>query len=211
MTGSWSRGRSTRHPYYRCPRGACRLNVRKEQLEELFLNGLRQLAVEERAVDFFGAVLRDRWEERNAAAARQRKELERRRDQLAQRESKLIAAHVYDAKIDREAFDRERGRLSAERNEIEAQLHRQQTATPDIDRAMSFARSLLSDPAEFWLGASAEQRPRLQRAIYPNGLRFKGELIGTEETSLLFAYLPALGTNEARMASPTGFEPVLSP
>jgi DNA invertase Pin-like site-specific DNA recombinase len=211
ITGSWSRGRSSRLPYYRCPSGACRMNIRKERLEELFLNALRQLAVEERVVDLFGAVLRDRWQDRNAAADRQRRQLEQRRDELAQRESKLIAAHVYDEKIDADTFTRERSRLATERNEIAAQLHRDETTSPDVDQALGFARRLLSDPARFWQEASVEHRPRLQRAIYPNGLRFKGDLIGTKETSLLFAYLPALGTNEARMASPTGIEPVLPP
>ncbi len=91
-------------------------------------------------------------------------------------------------------------------------MRRPEAAAMEIGQALGFARRLLSDPARFWLEAQPDKRPQLLRAVYPNGLRFDGERIGTAETSLLFSYLPAGEaqeemTQEERMASPTGFEP----
>ena len=62
------------------------------------------------------------------------------------------------------------------------------------------------------LGAGhPEHRPRLQQAIYINGLRYGGELIGSAETSLAFSYLNEIAAGKEEMASPTGLEPVLPP
>jgi hypothetical protein len=78
----------------------------------------------------------------------------------------------------------------------------------DIDATLLFARSLLGDPEGLWKRANPEQRPRIQRAIYPNGLRYDGELNGTAETSLPFSYLREIQAGKEGMASPTGLEPV---
>ena len=58
-----------------------------------------------------------------------------------------------------------------------AELH--DRASMDVDATLRFARSLLCDPARFWEKAAPEHRPRLQDAIYPNGLEYDGGLVGT--------------------------------
>ena len=73
------------------------------------------------------------------------------------------------------------------------------------------ARNLLCDPARFWEMAAPEHRPRLQDAIYPNGLEYDGRLLGTAETSLAFSYLRSATGQVEGMVSPTGLEPVLPP
>jgi hypothetical protein len=71
----------------------------------------------------------------------------------------------------------------------------------DIDATLLFARSLLGDPEGLWKRANPEQRPRIQRAIYPNGLRYDGELNGTAETSLAFSYSREIQAGKEGMAS----------
>ena len=45
LTGSWSKGRSRRYAYYRCPSSACKgVNIRKEKLEKLFIEMLERLS-----------------------------------------------------------------------------------------------------------------------------------------------------------------------
>ena len=71
----------------------------------------------------------------------------------------------------------------------------------DVTRTLYFATTFLGDPAGFWKRATPEHRPRLPQAIYPNGLRYDGELTGTAETSLAFSCLKEIEVGKEGMAS----------
>ncbi len=69
--------------------------------------------------------------------------------------------------------------LRADMDQITLQIRETDRASMDVDATLRFARSLLCDPARFWEMAAPEHRPRLQDAIYPNGLEYDGGLVGT--------------------------------
>lgn len=69
LTASWSTGRNSRYAYYRCPRKGCGgSNVRKQDLEALFLQELDALSVRGEVFSLLGAVVEDAWQARTAAA-----------------------------------------------------------------------------------------------------------------------------------------------
>jgi hypothetical protein len=77
----------------------------------------------------------------------------------------------------------------------------------DIDGLIGFAEFILSNAARLWSESSHEQRQRLQRALFPEGLRFKDGGFGTAVTCLAFTRLQPISGQENALASPTGFEP----
>ena len=95
-------------------------------------------------------------------------------------------------------------------DQVRLEMHETKPVSMDIDGTPRFAKSLLGDPAGFWKG-SAEHRLRLQQAIYPNGLHYDGELVGTAKTFLASRYSNDVQSRKEGMASPTGLEPVLPP
>jgi hypothetical protein len=48
-------------------------------------------------------------------------------------------------------------------------------AITDLEAALNFATSALSNAAEVWVQCSPEQKQRFQRVLFPNGLVFDGE------------------------------------
>jgi hypothetical protein len=74
-----------------------------------------------------------------------------------------------------------------------------------------FADKIITSPARLWLESSLDQRQRLQLTFFPNGLTFNGEEFGTPSSSSFFGMLKSISGEESLLASPTGFEPVLSP
>jgi len=207
LTGSRSTGRRRRkYAYYHCPTSCVRF--KKTDLERQFLGALDHLSVDEPVLTLFDAVLRDRWADRHATALQRERDLQKQFDEIDDRQGRLIEAHVYQQKIGDDAFQRAQDRLTKEREDVRLQLHRGRPQQLDLDGLLAFARPLLSQPGDFWLRADPTQRPRIQQAIYPNGLRVADELIGTTETSLLFSYLNEVASDESEVASPTGIEPV---
>ena len=82
----------------------------------------------------------------------------------------------------------------------------------DVEAALNFARRLLSQPDRWWGEASPEDKIRLQKALFPNGLLVDEALQFSTDPTLhdSVTYL-LFGGGASDMASPTGFEPVSQP
>jgi hypothetical protein len=76
---------------------------------------------------------------------------------------------------------------------------------------LDFAGRLLERPQQLWLKSSLEQKQRLQRVFFPDGVTFTSEGFGTATSNSFFSLLRAFSDEKATLASPTGFEPVLPP
>lgn len=211
LTASWSTGRRDRYPYYRCPNAKCRVNVHRDILEDEFRAALHGLTVDTTILDLYEEIVRDLWKQRHARCLDRQKGLRRRLHDLEEKEGRLLDAHIYRGKISDDTFARESQRLRDDMDEVKLQVRGSQPESLDIERSLRFARSLLKSPSDFWQRADSRHRPRLQQAIYPNGLHFDGELTGTTDTSLVFSYLNEFKSEKEGVASPTGLEPVLPP
>ncbi len=126
---------------------------------------------------------------------------------MEHQESLLVQAHVYERKIEADTFKRESASLREAMDLMREQIADSKPPSMKIEEVLSFAHQLLADPAHFWQRSAAELRPRIQAAIYPDGLRYNGELIGTAETSLVFSYLFEVQAGNESMARREGFEP----
>lgn len=123
LTGSWSRGRSTRYPYYRCPRRACgKVSVRKERLESLLEDRLRSLAARAEALRLLAAVVADAAEETNRNSRTARATLRARIEGLETRQNRLVDAFVQDRTIDQGTFDEQIARVRQEQLHVQHQL-----------------------------------------------------------------------------------------
>ena len=80
-----------------------------------------------------------------------------------------------------------------------------------ILRSPRFAERVLPRASDLWIQASLEQRQRLQRLFFPEGVAFSGKSFDrTVVTSSLFEYLRPLEGSEKKVVDQTGIEPVTS-
>jgi site-specific DNA recombinase len=212
LTGSWSRGRKDRYPYYRCSNSGCKaVNVRKERIEEVFIHQLKNPGIRPDVLSLFFEIVRDAWKAQRAEVTGQAARLKTRLQEIEQRTQHLINAFVYESKIDKATYNDQRTRLAQEASTVQAQINAGKSESLDLERSLEFARGVLTDPAGSWHSLTPEQRPGFQQAIYPSGLTYYEGRIGTAKTSWAFTHLEGeLETNNG-MASPTGLEPVLPP
>ena len=91
LTASWSRGNGGKYGYYRCPRKGCgEVNIRKEQLEELFGKYLERLKPKPEYVRLMRAILEDNWNEKQAGVTAERKAMEKQLEKLEERKHRLV-------------------------------------------------------------------------------------------------------------------------
>ena len=93
LTGSWSKGRSARYAYYRCPAPRCNaVNVDKRTLERQFLELLDGLRPDQEYLALFSAIVLDVWRDRRSHVTERRAELERRTQDLKARKELDVEA-----------------------------------------------------------------------------------------------------------------------
>ena len=81
-----------------------------------------------------------------------------------------------------------------------------------MEAFIQFAELSLLDIAGTWQMASPENRQRVQNLLFEGGLHYSSEngILNRFNTSL-FSMLESIKSEDDLLASPTGFEPVLSP
>ena len=210
LTGSWSKGRSKNYPYYCCPSRHCRgVKVRKEHLEKLFVEFLERLNPRPEYLHLFGAIVLDVWKEKQADNALQIASLKEDLNKLEWQKQQLIDAFLYKKDIDKSIFDSQMSKLKEEITLTEMNLHQLRLEELDVEAVLSYSKYVLLNAARLWVEASLDQKQKLQKVLFPEGLTFCGGTFGTTQTSMIFNLLEAQKDPKANMASPTGFEPVL--
>jgi hypothetical protein len=109
--------------------------------------------------------------------------------------------------MDDELFREQLERNRAEGASARADLNRLGASEPDAEALLPLAERVLSDPAKVWKDADPDTRLVFQRFLFPEGLPFDGESIGTAVTSPLFSHLRAWRGKKKEMVTPWGFEP----
>ncbi len=81
----------------------------------------------------------------------------------------------------------------------------------DVETVLNFAEHVLLNAARLWLEFSSDQKQRLQKVLFPEGVQFVGGTIQTAVTCLVFNLLPEMQGEQLRMATLPGIEPGLPP
>ena len=81
----------------------------------------------------------------------------------------------------------------------------------DVEALLRFSEDVLCNIARLWQDAPAEQKLKLQAALFPEALRMRDGAFGTVVTSLAFKHFGGDFGGNSGMASPAGFEPAFWP
>ncbi len=206
LTASWSKGRSKRYAYYRCPENC--VSSRKDDLEKLFIERLEELTPKPEYVALFRATVLDVWEEKKKEATSQTRELDRRLEELEHRRNTLETAFLFDKSIGKETYDRQCDQLRQELALAEVGRLEERLDEVDIQGLLAFAEKLLVSPARQWLAFSLDQRQRFQALLFPEGLIYnKNGRLGTARVCVAFELLAACEKGKTALVRPAGFEP----
>jgi site-specific DNA recombinase len=211
LTGAWATGRKKRYPYYRCRNSRCKaVNVRRENLESDFAALIYGLAPDRRCMRLFKEIVRQVWKQRQAASEAILRAAKGTLDELMERKNRLVE-FLLDGRLDQQTYEEQAQRLNAEIQRAKERFAEADMECMDVEAVMEFAERLVERPKQLWLESSLEQKQRLQRVFFPDGLTYTADGFGTAPTNSLFNVFQMFSVEKASLASPTGFEPVLPP
>jgi hypothetical protein len=191
LTGGFAKGRSKTYGRYWCRKKGCRaVKLSSAKLEAEFVDFLSRISLNPDIVSIFPKVAAKVWADSQGDW---------------ERTSKRLTARLEDQKRLKAAFSAE----------IAVTTEQLQASTADgatMEAFIRFAELTLVDIAGTWQMASPENRQRVQNLPFEGGLHYSTEsgILNRSNTSL-FSVLESIKSESDLLASPTGFEPVLSP
>jgi hypothetical protein len=209
LTGSWSKGRKGRYPYYRCRNTHCRaVNVRRDRLEKDFATLLERLSPERHYMRLFKEIVRQVWKQTVSESIL--RSAKAKLAELENRQNRLVD-FLLEGRLDQPTYEKQTVRLRTEVEQAERELREADLEQLDVEAVLGFAEKLVERPRQLWLESSLEQKQRLQRVFFPDGLAYTKEGFGTAQSNCFFNLLRGVSEEKTTLASPTGFEPVLPP
>jgi len=200
MTGSWTKGRSKRYPYYHCAR--CKSpfsrSTPKEQLEQEFISLLESIAPKKEVLRLFQEIVKATWKERYKMSSQAQKTLQRALDELETKREALIEKNLKGVYPD-ELFKEQLTKIDEEILVKKSLLSESEMDKIDIETLLNFASRFLEDFPRLWVNSNLEQKQRLQAAIFPEGLVWNYSGFRTPQLSLCFQLLQEKRLSRARL------------
>ena len=211
VTASWSKGRSARYAYYHCLPPCRSVNISKARLEGLFVDELERFQPTPGYMRLLKESVLRVWHDRKASVKNEVANAEHRTKAIQQKLDRLDDAFIYKESIDLDTYERQRDRLREELTLVEIDRHSSKVEEFDVEGILNFAERVLPRASDLWIQASLEQRQRLQRLFFPEGVAFSGKSFDrTVVKSSLFEYLRPLDGSNENLVDQTGIEPVTS-
>ncbi|MGA8088706.1 MAG: hypothetical protein WCA10_15605 [Terracidiphilus sp.] len=172
---------------------------------------MNRLTPNAETVSSFPKVAAKVWAEKLGDSERDLKRLTASLEEQKRTRSGLMKMRIRD-EITLAEFDEAKADCAKEIARIESQMQEINSRRAAADSFVRFAEMQLLDIAKAWQIAGPEPRQRVQNLLFKDGLQYSQELgILNRSKSCLFSVLESSSGEKGLLASPTGFEPVLSP
>ena len=201
-------GRSSRYPYYHCPR--CRgvgTSHRRDEVEEGFRKLLEGYQYDPELKDILAVAIRSNWQHQHLENKKRIKHIENeitvlkaKRDQLV--EKNLIGViSDYDTK---ELLDRNSTRIA----ELEIGLNEYGNFEDDTIEIVEYGLNVMQNLGALWNRLdNLEIRQRFQKFLFPSGLSYDGQDFGTTDLPLCIRAKDANTDKKSVLVGRTGLEP----
>jgi DNA invertase Pin-like site-specific DNA recombinase len=184
LTGSWSKGRTSKHPYYRF--GVKGSNYNRDNFEMNFMNYMNHYRVTEELRQMIKEEVRRQVEEFNNKKDDTGSDPRVEISKLKEKQNLLVEKNLNGILSD--------GLLKDQLEKIEGEIvliqanivEKEEKVNIDVDEVFSFVEDYLNNPGQVWKNSSLEKKLKLQWFQFPKGVSFDGNNYGTEEISLLF-------------------------
>ena len=187
------------------------MKLSAERLEREFLALMRRLKPDVQTISQFPKIAARIWAEKQGDAEKQARKLQARIEDRKKLKGALRNAMLRGT-VSEDEYKEGNADYCAEIAVTEQELQDIHSKRTALGAFVRFAELHLMDIARAWEIAEPEQRQRVQNLLFEGGLHYSPEsgFLNRSKPSL-FSMLDATTNEKGLLASPTGFEPVLSP
>lgn len=206
LTGSWSKGRNKKYPYYHCRTKGCTLYIRKEVLEEEFYQCLKKLQPKKEIMDLFKVIVLDIWKKKKEESFKEVKRLEKEMQKLREKKERINELTIKGT-FDNKTYKEESLKVNNEILVKQIELNEYKIDLDDSETCINFCKYFISNIAELWRGADLDLKQRFQKLIFPEKILYKKGRFRTTKTALIFKVFDGKSSPNYCLAPRVGFEP----
>lgn len=193
-TGSWSKGRNTKYPYYRCNTKQCvnsQKSVKKNILENLFAQALQMAAPTKQIISLTKAITLDVYNQKlqqiDLTLAQAHREIKKLDKQIDDATNKLIEAKSAAVQA---ALEKKIEEIERQRQQIQQSTHNLSNHQIDFGTALNAVMTFIENPHDVWVRGDLKQKKLVQRLVFTRPIiTHPSQAIGTADLSLPFKML----------------------
>ncbi len=204
LTGSWSKGRQKRYPFYRF--GGNQSNHNRDKFEMEFQGFMDQFRLDDKHIQKLKKAVEEHLVMATAEQRKHAEHLEKYINQLTEKQSAIIKKNL-DGVISDTVLKQQLELIDKELTEANASLANLPKTDTDFMEMLGFMENYLKNPSQVWREAPINVKVKLQWFQFPQGLVFENEFFGTTEIASIFKTKDAFSASLSPKVDPTGLEP----
>ncbi len=207
LTGSWSKGRSKKYPFYRF--GVRDSNYNRDKFQDAFMGYMDKFQLND---DLILKLKLKLGEKLNKATSDEQKDGRKLRSylvELQERQNALIKKNL-EGFISDSILKQQLDMIEQEMTSTQINLTSVQEMEMDFDEVLGYVSHYLKYPSVVWKDANLDKRLKLQWFQFPQGITFKNEDYGTTQLACLFKTKDAFSASLSFSVDPSGIEPLTS-
>ena len=208
LTGGTSRNSTGKtYDYYNCHKCRAVKSVPTSKAAEEFLHLLERINVGKQFTSEFIIVLRQEWEKRQDISAFELPRLYAELSKQRELKRKLMTRYLMEEKAIVACFDEMKEEFDKEIAQMTNKVADLEAERATFDELLAFTKTMLVNIPMAWACASLDQKQRVQKSLFPEGLLYHPRNgILNEHNDGLFNQLEAFVGGKMRMVHPRRFE-----
>ncbi len=223
LTGSASKGRSSRYYYYHC-KGRCNERIKAMEANEDFLGLLKSVSSHKKLLATYELIMTDAYKKKGQDRS---VELQQFKAELATYQQRLDKAQtlMLDGKLDISEYQKIKSKLEPEIDRLIVKVGELSNNTTDVREMIDFGFYFLNNLDKLFIEAGLEGKRRIIGSTFPEKLLYQNRTYRTanEDNVLLLIAATGKGYKEkreekqrlicssSRRVARTGVEPVIPP
>ncbi len=207
LTGSYSKGRNKKYPYYHCITKGCTFkSIRKELAEELFIGYLKSFELKEKVIDKIFKNMKlyidKKQEENKNMISKLRKEIT-----LLENKKFRIDELVIDGTFSKDTYRKKLNDVETEILTKKIQLNDYEDGISNVDELIDYGKKFLLNLSSLWLKLDNTQKRKFQEILFPEGLYLENNEFRTAKISPILAIIQSQNDVKSNLAPRVGLEP----
>jgi site-specific DNA recombinase len=204
LTGSWSKGRSKKYPFYRFEiKGS---NYSRDKFEQDFMEYMDHYQIDLELISKLKAKLKEKLGKATESEQKDGRKLRAYVEELTGRQNILIKKNL-DGFISDTVLKQQLDLIESEIYNSQINLASLQEMELDFDELLDYVQTYLENPSSVWKDAKLDKKLKLQWFQFPQGLVLENNNYGTAEIACVFKTKEAFLPLQSTMVDPTGLEP----
>ncbi len=207
LTGSYSKGRNKRYPYYHCVNKGCTFKpLRKDYAEYLFVEYLKSFEMKKNVINkIFNdtkAFLEDKQANNKNIIANIKKEIT-----LLESKKTRIEELVIDGIFDTNTYIKKKNEIDEQIISKKIQLDDYENGLVNTDELIDYGKRFLYNLSSLWLNLDNPHKRTFQEFLFPEGIYLENNEFRTARISPILMIIQAQNDVESNLAPRLGLEP----